>query len=42
MSAEDCGKGSWVKTSKPGGMPKDIGDITSLPRKGGMTGLGRG
>ena len=40
-SVVDCGERSWVKTGKPGSVPKDISDIASLVRKGGMTGLGR-
>jgi len=36
----DSGERSWVKASKPGSMPKDIGDIVSLPGERGMTGLG--
>jgi len=37
----NSGERSRVKASEPGSMPKDIGDIVSLPGERGMTGLGR-
>jgi len=36
----DSGEQSQFKVSEPGSMPKDIGDIVSLPGERGMTGLG--
>jgi len=36
----DSGERSQVKASEPGSKPKNIGDVISLPRKRGMTGLG--
>jgi len=36
----NSGERSRVKASAPGSMPKDIGDIVTLPRERGMTGLG--
>ena len=37
----DSGERSRVKASQPGSVPKDVGDIVSLPGERGMTKLGR-
>jgi len=37
----DGGERNRVKACKPGSMPKNVGDIVSLPRERGMAGLGR-
>jgi len=37
----DSGERSQVETSEPSSVPKNIGDIVSLPGERGMTGLGR-
>ena len=38
----DSRERSRVKASEPGSMPKNVGDIVSLPGERGVTGLGRG